>query len=107
MTELCSLWLYTRVEARENEAHVNRRYTQWALLNVLGTVGQYIAVTLLLCGVRREAFPHTHYTVVHVERKSLQSEKPRSKSTQCAPLTLRYMVLGGCSAGTTPRTECH
>ena len=43
MTELCSLWLYTRVEARENEAHVNRRYTQWALLNVLGTVGQYIA----------------------------------------------------------------
>ena len=34
--------------------------------------------------VRREAFPHTHYTVVHVERKSLQSEKPRSKITQCA-----------------------
>ena len=35
--------------------------------------------------VRREAFPHTHYTVVHVERKSLLSEKPRSKITQCAP----------------------
>ena len=59
----------------------------------LGAVKQLVlSIRQKICGVirnvrecvRREAFPHTHYTVVHVERKSLQSEKPRSKSTQCA-----------------------
>ena len=59
----------------------------------LGAVKQLVlSIRQKICGVirnvrecvRREAFPHTHYTVVHVERKSLQSEKPRSKITQCA-----------------------
>ena len=59
----------------------------------LGAVKQLVlSIRQKICGVirnvrecvRREAFPHTHYTVVHVERKSLQSEKPRSKSKQCA-----------------------
>ena len=58
----------------------------------LGAVKQLVlSIRQKICGVirnvrecvRREAFPHTHYTVVHVERKSLQSDKPRSKITQC------------------------
>ena len=58
----------------------------------LGAIKQLVLpIRQTFCGVirnvrecvRREAFLHTHYTVVHVERKSLQSEKTRSKITQC------------------------
>jgi len=45
--------------------------------------------------VRREAFPHTHYNVVHVDRKSLQSEKPRSKITQCGVVYSKLLPKGG------------
>ena len=47
--------------------------------------------------MRREAFPHTHYPVVHVERKSQQSEKPRRVFLQCAfipiPITIKENPL--------------
>ena len=44
--------------------------------------------------MRREAFPHTHYTVLHVERKSLQSEKPMTNSTQYLQLRRQRHGLG-------------
>ena len=68
----------------------------------LGAVKQLVlSIRQKICGVirnvrecvRREAFPHTHYTVVHVERKSLQSEKPRSKITQCAMLHMLVLIF--------------